>query len=216
VRRDARFVNVMNEEEGLSLVELVFAMLILSVVVVTFGATLVAVQRAAVKEAALSQTLNQARLALEQLDRQIRSGNVLYDPALEGGSQPTCTGCLPYYTVRVYTQANADTASSYYCTLWKIDSSGVLSTRQWPPDDPTSATGWYVVATGILSRSLGERVFTLDSDPLKGSRTLNMSLAVNTDSVGSPTKIVRVQAAITGRNTSYGFPTGVCTPTPSG
>lgn len=206
----------MHDEAGLSLVELVFAMLILSIVVVTFGTTLVAVQRAAVKEEALSQTLNQARLALEQLDRQIRSGNVLYDPALEGGSQPTCTGCIPYYTVRVYTQANADTASSYYCTLWKIDSSGVLSTRQWPPDDPSSATGWYVVATGILSRSLGERAFTLDTDPLKGSRTLNMALAVNTDSVGSPTRIVRVQAAITGRNTSYGFPTGVCTPTPSG
>src|ERR1043166_4048280 len=102
-------------------------MLLLSIVVVVFGTTLVAVQRAAVKEEAQSQTLNQARLALEQLDRQIRSGNVLYDPAAEGSSQQTCSGCAAYYTVRVYTQANADDTSTYYCTLWKIDSSGVLS-----------------------------------------------------------------------------------------
>ena len=126
------------------------------------------------------------------------------------------TGLCRYYTLRVYTQANADTTSTYYCTLWKIDASGNLKTRQWPPDQVGNATPWRTVATGLVNRTLGETAFQLDPDPLKGSRTLDVTLAVNNDYAHYPTQTVRVQAALTGRNTSYGFPTGICSTTPSG
>jgi hypothetical protein len=67
-----------------------------------------------------------------------------------------------------------------------------------------------------VNRTLSETAFQLDADPLKGSRTLNITLAVNNDYTHHPTQTVRVQAALTGRNTSYGFPTAVCSTTPSG
>jgi prepilin-type N-terminal cleavage/methylation domain-containing protein len=203
-------------EDGITLVEVMIAMSIMGLVMAVFGTTLASVQRAVGREDNLTQTLNQTQLAIQQLDREIRSGNVLYNPALEGAGQASCSGCVPNYTVRVYTQANADTRSTYYCTLWKVDTNGVLWTRQWPPSDPSSAGDWRTVATGIVSRSLGEPAFALDTDPLKGSRTLNVSLAVNDDYIHNPTQTVRVQQALTGRNTSYGYPTGVCATTPSG
>jgi prepilin-type N-terminal cleavage/methylation domain-containing protein len=204
------------DQRGTTLLELIIAMSIMSIVMTVFGTTLASVQRGEVRQENLTQSLDDAQLALQHLDHEIRSGNVLYDPALEGGSQSSCTGCVPTYTVRVYTQANADTRSTYYCTLWKIDTNQTLWTRQWPPSDPTSALPWRVVATGIVSRTLGVAAFALDTDPLKGSRTLNVTLAVNNDYTHYPTQTVRVQAALTGRNTSYGYPVSVCAVTPTG
>jgi prepilin-type N-terminal cleavage/methylation domain-containing protein len=211
-----RLVGRAGNERGMTLVELVVAMFVLGIVMVVFGQALASVQRAVMKQDNLSRTLDQARLALQQLDREVRSGNVLYDPAQEGESQASCTGCIAYYTLRVYTQANADTRSTYYCTLWKIDSDGMLWTRQWPPSDPSDALAWRQVASGLVNRTLNEHAFALDSDPLKGSRTLNVTLAVNDDHTHNPTQTVRLQAALTGRNTSYGYPTGVCSSTPTG
>lgn len=203
-------------ERGVTLVELIIAMMIMSIVLVVFSNALASVQRASIREENLTRTLDQAQLAMQQLDREIRSGNVIYNPTVEGTSQTSCSGCVPYYTVRVYTQANADTRSTYYCTLWKVDTTGNLWTRQWPPSDPASAGAWRLVATDVVNRTVGEHAFSLDPDPLKGSRTLNVTFAVNTDYVHHQAGTVRVQEALTGRNTSYGYPTGVCAVTPSG
>ena len=99
----------------MTLVELLVAMSILGIVLLVFTSVLASVQRGVVRQDSLSQTLDSARLAIQQLDRELRSGNVLYDPALENapvgtpGRIASCTGCLPGYTLRVYTQTNADT-----------------------------------------------------------------------------------------------------------
>ena len=76
------------DERGMSLPELLIAMSILSIVLLVFGSVLATVQGAVVRQDSLSQTLDQSRLALQQLDREMRSGNVLYDPALENGIGP--------------------------------------------------------------------------------------------------------------------------------
>jgi Tfp pilus assembly protein PilW len=87
----------------MTLVELVVAMSILGVVLLVFTSVLASVQRGVVRQDTLSQTLDSARLAIQQLDRELRSGNVLYDPALENapvgtpGRIASCTGCLPGY-----------------------------------------------------------------------------------------------------------------------
>jgi type II secretory pathway pseudopilin PulG len=205
----------------MTLVELLVSMSILSIVLLVFLSVLSSVQRGVVAQDTLSRTLDETRLALQQLDRELRSGNVLYDPALENapaasGGVASCSGCLPGYTLRVYTQTNADTRGTYKCVLWKIDTEQRIMTRQWPPSDPSNATGWRIVATGIVNGSLNEPAFTLDPDPLKGGRTLNVLYAVNADLTHRPTQTVRVQASLTGRNTSYGYPANVCQQTPSG
>ena len=209
---------ITRDEQGMSLVELMVATMILGIVMLVCSSVFASVESAVVRQNNLSNTLDQGRLALQQLDRELRSGNVLYDPSLENNGLASCSGCVAGYTLRLYTQANAPTRNTYECTLWKIDTNQQLLTRQWPPDDPTSAGAWRVVATGVVNRSLGtpETAFTLDTDPLKGSRTVNITLALNSDYTHFPTQTARVQAALTGRNTSYGYPSNVCSTTPSG
>lgn len=199
----------------MTLVELLVAMFILGVVALVFTTTLGAVQRRVVDQERLSRTLDQARLAIQQLDREIRSGNVLYDPSLENMGVSSCSGCLPGYTLRVYTQSNATTRGGYRCGLWQIDGGGRLLVRYWPPSDPTGATAWREVATGIVNRQLSEPAFELEDDPLKGSRTVNVSLAVNEDLAHRPGQTVRIQASLTGRNTSYDYPINVCATVPA-
>lgn len=202
-------------EQGMTLVELLIAMSILSIVLIVFGSVLASVQRAVVRQDSLSQTLDQARLAMQQLDRELRSGNVLNDPALENapagtpGSIASCYGCLPGYTLRVYTQ----TKSNFKCVLWKIDANQQLLTREWPPQPDFLPHPWRVVATGVVNLSLSQPAFSLDPDPLKGGRTLNVVFALNSDLTHRQTQTVRIRSALTGRNTSYGYPLNVCTTT---
>ena len=194
-----------DEEEGLSLVELLVAMFIFGIVMLIFTQTLASIQSAVVHQDNLARTNDQARLALEQLDREIRSGNVLYDPSTESD---------PYYMVRVYTQSNSPTLGGYSCVLWKIDDEGQLLTRYWPEGDATEATEWRVAATGIVNKELGVHAFALDADPLKGGRTLDVTLRVNEDYDDHPGSTFELTQALTGRNTSYGYPVSVCNDTP--
>jgi len=202
-------------EEGMTLAELLVAMFVMGIAMTIFSSVLASVQRGVVAQESLNRTLESARLAVQQLDREIRSGNVLYDPALENNGQPSCTGCEPGFTLRIATQSNADTRGGHTCVLWQIDDQQRLLTRRWPPNVPADATAWRVVATGLVNRALGEAAFAIDTDPLKGGRTLNITLALNQDLGDRPGQTVRIRAALTGRNTSYDYPTNVCSTTPA-
>jgi len=198
-------------EEGLSLVELLVAMMILGIVAAVFATTLTSVQRVVSHTDSRTQNNTQARLALEELDREIRSGNVLYDPG---------SGTDANYRFKIYTQSNAptrDPAPGYVCRLWRITSTYDLQTRFWPPTQPEDATDWRTVATGVVNRALSPAVpaFVLDPDPNKGGRTVNIVLMMNNDLTNRPNETVKIQSALTGRNTSYGFPISVCNSEPA-
>jgi prepilin-type N-terminal cleavage/methylation domain-containing protein len=216
----------MRGEQGMTLIEVLIGMSIMSLVLVVFTSLLPTVQNSVNRQDSMSQTLDQTRAALEQLDREMRSGNVLYDPALENaaagvtGRITSCTGCLPGYTLRVYTQTNANTravsgSNGFRCVLWKIENQQIM-TQWWPPLDPDRVSGWRVVATGIVNRDLSLPAFSLDPDPLKLGRTLNVLYAANSNLAHLPQQTVKVQASLTGRNTSYGYPANVCLETPAG
>lgn len=204
------------EEHGFTLPELLFAMMILSIVLVAFLTTLTSVQRSAARQDYLSRANDGARLAVEQLDREIRSGNVLYDPAGEAGYSSFPVG----YTLRIYTQTNASTRTpnpGYMCAIWTINDDGELIKNLWPPLDPASATGWRVVTDGVVNRSSSPPVpaFVLDPDPNKGGRTVDIQLLISPDAENSFSNTVQVETSSTGRNTSYGFPEDVCSDTPA-
>jgi prepilin-type N-terminal cleavage/methylation domain-containing protein len=191
------------DERGLTLTELLVAMFMFGIVMAVFTTTLASVQKAIVAQDNLSRTNDQARLAMEQLDRELRSGNVIYDPALE--TQDT------NYKLRIYTQTN----QAFRCVLWKIDSNDQLLTRRWTPGAEANATGWRVVATGIVNRELGVTAFELDPDTLKGDRTLIVTLRVNDNYDNAPEQTVEMTESLTGRNTSYGYPVSICQTDPS-
>lgn len=210
----------LRDERGMTLVELLVAMAILSIAMLVFTKTLASVQMAAVRQENLSRTNDQLRLVVEEMDRQIRSGQVLFDPAAEGAS--TCSGCQPGYTLRVYTQSNGNAVSAgglgyATCVLWKVGSTSpyALETVRWQSSSPdTTVTPWRTVATGVVNSQIGGAAapFTLES----GSRTLDVSFAVNEDLANRDTQTTYVQASLTGRNTAAGTPVTVCATLPTG
>lgn len=200
---------IRREEGGMTLVEVLVSAVIMTLVGAVFVSVLTSVQMRVVDQEYLHRNNEQARLAIQQLDREIRSGNVLYDPALETPAN---------YRLRIYTQTNADTrnpAPGYLCVLWELTEEGQLRTRSWPPQEPDDATGWRVVAEGVVNRQLAEPAFELDPDPNKGGRTIHVELHVNNDLEGREFGTTKVEASLTGRNTSYGFPQNVCQTLPS-
>ena len=206
----------LNQEQGITLTELIVSMSLLGVVMLVFTTTLAAVQRTVADEQVRSELNDQARLALQTLDRQVRSGNLLYDPADETRDPVDATA--DGFMFRVYTQAQYSAGDDPRCVLWLVDDQERLLTRSWPqgfPDSPI-ATGWRVVATGVVNRALdpsgtADPVFDLDT----AGRTIEVSFYMNADLDHRPEATQTFQASLTGRNTSFGYPATACEPLPS-
>jgi prepilin-type N-terminal cleavage/methylation domain-containing protein len=208
----ARFIWILRRlrgERGMTLVELVVAMAILSIVMLVMTSTLSSIQRAVVEEDVRGRLNDQARLALQSLDRLVRSGNILYDPVDESGNDPydpTATG----YLFRVYTQAEQTEDEDPRCALWLVNEEQQLLYRTWPVLDPDAASDWTVVADGIVNRDLDEPAFTLDP----AGRTIAVEFHVNPDLEDRPQATQVMQASLTGRNTSFGYPVQLCATLP--
>jgi prepilin-type N-terminal cleavage/methylation domain-containing protein len=199
-----------DDQGGFTLVEMVVAMAVLSIALVILLSTLTTVQKAVVNEDLRSQNVDQARLAMQSIDRQLRSGNLLYNPSSE-----TPAG----FTLRVYTQAYAlqDNASyiggSSRCALWTVDDNEQLLYRYWPQGRPSEATGWQVIASGIINREVSPQVGAFTLDPT--GRTVTVRFLVNTQPGTAANATQDLQSAVTGRNTSFGFPADVCADLPT-
>lgn len=197
------------DERGMTLVELVVAMAILSIVMLVMTTTLSSIQRAVVEEDVRIRLNDQARLAIQSIDRLVRSGNILYDPVDESGNDPydaAATG----YLFRIYTQAEQSSGQDARCALWLVNDDQQLLYRTWPVLTPEDATDWTVVVDGVVNRELGEPPFTLDS----AGRTIAVEFQVNPDFARRPHATQLVEASLTGRNTSFGYPIQLCSELP--
>ena len=197
------------DARGLSLVELLVAMAILSIVMLVMTTTLTTIQRAVVEEDVRVRLNDQARLAVQVIDRLVRSGNILYDPVDEAGNDPydaAATG----YLFRIYTQAEQVEGQDPRCALWLVNDQQQLLYRTWPILAPEDATGWTIAADGIVNRDLGEPPFTLDA----AGRTIAVEFHVNPDLATRPQATQVVEASLTGRNTSFGYPVQLCSELP--
>jgi prepilin-type N-terminal cleavage/methylation domain-containing protein len=205
--RRRRLTSRAHDEAGLTLPELLVAMMILSLVSIVFTTTLTSVQRAVVREDVRTQLNNKARLAIQSIDRQVRSGNLLYPPSSESDPYGGTTG----YMFRVYTQANTPTEGQFRCALWLIDNQQQLKYRWWPALQPEDATSWTIVTDGIVNRTTGNPAFTVDAT----NRTAQVTFYVNPAYTTDVSATQRVTASLTGRNTSFGYPADVCEDLPS-
>lgn len=216
------------DDRGLTLVELLVAMGIFSgAVALAFSAVITIVQMS--NEAQRSADASaELRIAVAQIDRQVRSGNVLFSPADE-----LTTGCSPVGAfagtcMRIYTQSNGD----HKCVQWQLiedDSPGatqdtyVLRTRSWDPDWASGSgeiTSWGVVARGLHYESgVTDAPFTLSAALDVGTPVTaygERMLVLHLESVDTRSgKSVEIESSVTGRNTSYGYSGGQCSPVPA-
>jgi prepilin-type N-terminal cleavage/methylation domain-containing protein len=201
-----------SSEAGFTLVELIVAMAILSIVLLVFTTTFSSIQRAVSDQQVRSVNNDNIRLALENLDRLVRSGNVLIDPSVAdtdckaSGSSHQC--------LLAYTQANGTAAQPARCIQWRVEGT-TLQTREWLPAPASKAatvTSWRNVAEGVLNLQTSPvtQTFSLDPDPLKQARAVEILFLVGTSTEGLDGPIARVEASLTARNTSYGYLSDAC------
>lgn len=185
-------------DAGVTLVELLVVMIISTVLLAIVYMVLITVQRQTADTVRRADSVDQARIGLSQLDRQVRSGNVFYDPVLES---------LPM-SMRVFTQSNA----VQRCVQWQV-TGGVLRTRAWEPVTGVLKENWRVVARNVVNAGPSQAPFALaggGTSTSYGRRLVDVLLLVKDPAAGG--KPVEVRASLSGRNTQYGFDPGVCTP----
>lgn len=206
----SRLAADLHSEDGFTLSELIVASAILSIVLLVFTTTFATIQRSVSEQQVRSVNNDNTRLALENLDRLVRSGNVLIDPSVEN-TDCKATGSA-YHCLLVYSQANGTSALPARCIEWRVEGTA-LQTRWWKPGEKaTTTTAWREVATGIqnLQTSPVIQTFRLDPDPLKQDRSVEVLFLVGTGAGGVDGPLARVEASLTARNTSYGYLSDAC------
>lgn len=207
------------DDEGFTLIELLVSMIVFSIAIaMVFSAVILLGGKTRQVEGSAEAT-SQVRQALAQIDRQVRSGNVLYSPAGEPTFVASCTtstadsgSCM-----RVYTQSDGVAK----CVQWQVlpdpasPGTSLLRSRTWSPDWQTVPGGvdpWQTVARGLVVSPSADP-FTLASGGAYGSRLLNVHFEAIDERRGDDAVVIT--SSLSGRNTNYGYDAGQCTPVPA-
>lgn len=212
-------------DSGFTLVEMLVAMSLFAGVLAIVFTILVTVSWQSRDNLARDNSVAQARLALMQIDRQVRSGNVISDPHFETLAN---SGADPYYSLRVYTQ----TDGVYQCVQWRVifpagSQFGDLQYRSWQKDWLTggAVTGWRVVAHNVVKPASGTVVqsdpttwppFYVDTTVGAGStaQTIRVTMRLKDPGARSSSKPVTMTSVLTGRNTVFGYDADECATVP--
>lgn len=208
-----------SRDEGVTLIELLISMGVFSLVIGLIFQGVIAVQQMASDTESDAEAVSQLRMGLAVIDRQVRSGNVLYSPGDESQVLSTCEGSgTAGSCMRVYTQANGDER----CVQWQVladpdsNGTGVLRMRSWSPTWQTDGhyTQWQVVSRGLGLPGEDEWPFSLQGgSSAYQSRLLDIRLVAI--DANQPAETDVLTASIAGRNTNYGYDAGRCSPAPT-
>ena len=205
-----------DDDVGMTLAEVLVSMMVFSIAMAMIMTAVIAVMGISKEAQGASDAVFATRQALATIDRQVRSGNVLFSPADEVAFVSTCKdlGTNKGSCMRIFTQSNG----SEKCVQWQMAEAGAgtglyqLQMRSWETTWQTggSVTDWGVVASGLL---MTEAPFELDvgAGNIYGERLLKVHLVAKNADTGRP---VAVDASISGRNTSYGYTGSQCVPVP--
>ena len=207
----------LGSDEGYTLIEISLVVALLGVVLTMILAFFTQAQGDLQTEISRTSSNDQVRLAGQTIDREIRSGDVFYDPAAE---VYTAGDVASGMSLRVYSEANAPTRPGPRCVQWRITSAGELQRRSWTTDwqsnPSTKVSSWRTVATGLRNRTDGIPAFTRTQANL-----VNIALRSNDDPSSKKGSTVQVTQAVSGRNTVFfststpGSPCGPATPDPA-
>lgn len=212
------------DDSGFSLVELLVAMTIFSLLMVILTGLFITIMNQANDNLGRQRAVEQARLGLSQIDRQIRSGNLILDPGLDGES---VSGVPVNYSLRIYTQAGGDDK----CVQWRVifpdaaSNFGALEFRSWRPADIATVTPWSRVASNLVAptatpidvnNSQSWPPFWLDPSLPTGSdaQNIRVTLRLSDPSARSDAKPQVLTSVVTGRNTVFGYSALNCATAP--
>lgn len=213
------------DDEGYNLTELLIAMTIFSILMALIFSLFITMINQAEDNLARTRSVEQARLGLSQIDRQIRSGNVILDPALDGMTE---AGVPSNYSLRVFTQENGEQK----CVQWRVifhdatSKYGDLEYREWDAGAPSTASTWFNVANNVVAPEVTAvdsadptswPPFWLDTSLPTGSKAQNIRVTLRMGDPGERegANPAVVSSVITGRNTVFGYSPDYCSSIPA-
>lgn len=189
-------------DDGYTLVEMLVAMAVFGVAMALVMSTLVTITRQTRNTLGRSESIENARLGLSQIDRQVRSGNLFQDPTDSG------------MAIVVFTQADAGRR----CVEWRVETDGSLRTRGWSPTWATDSDvdPWTTYARGLVNRAPGGGQSAV---PAFVKTTVGSSQPVLTVNLlvrdrNDEGKYVEIASTFSGRNTLFGYDPVVCQSVP--
>ncbi len=217
--RAVRRVRARRRDEGWTLIELMVSMSIFIALLTIVFSLLVTMSQQTADNMSRAQQVTEVRLGLSQIDRQVRSGNVISDPSLETSAN---SGVPANYSLRVYTQ----TDGTNRCAQWRVifpsgqpTAGGELQFRSWQTDWLSTGvvTAWRVVARDLVSDgNPTDAPFQRIAAPASWiAQSVQVTLWVKgpgSRSASAPTVITSV---LTGRNTIFGYPADECAAVPT-
>jgi len=215
-------------DQGFTLSELLVSMTIFGLLMGFTFAILISIMYQSADTQSRALALTDMRLGISQIDRQVRSGDVILDPAAE---PPSAANVGPFYSMRILTQEDGVSR----CAQWRVidhdgDGFGNLEFRTWDPLNSLDVTPWGVVAHNIVD--VGVHPATTDDidkadpttwppfwvDMVGGGATqaqfVRVTLRLKAPG-GDPDSVpASVTTVITGRNTVFGYPSSSCSNIP--
>ena len=211
------------DEGGFTLVELLVSMTIFSVLMAIILSLMITMMNQAKDNLGRQRAVEQARLGLSQIDRQIRSGNLILDPALDGIAE---SGVPANYSLRIYTQEGGEDK----CVQWRVIFSGgsafgQLEYREWSPTDTSTVTNWGRVASNLVEPTASFSPtdpqswlpFWVDTTLPTGTdaQNIRITLRLNDPDAQAGAKPQVITSVVTGRNTVFGYPSLTCSTVPT-
>lgn len=201
------------KDGGYTLVEALVVMMIFGIVIAIVMGIVIEVSYGAADNMTRVSQVRNAELALAQIDRQVRSGNVISDPNEESD---TASGVPAGDSLRVFTQ----TDGVHQCVQWRVkyaddDERGVLEYRSWDPQWETvggNVDDWSVVARDIVANDEHQAFHKKDTGQ---SETSSVQITVFVQGERTQSKPTAVSTTLTGRNTIYGYPVDSCDNVPA-
>lgn len=212
-------------DRGFTLVELLVAMTIFSLLMAVLTALFITMLGQASDNLGRQRAVEQSRLGLSQIDRQVRSGNLILDPSLDGVPQ---SGVPANYSLRIFTQEGT---SGDKCVQWRVifpsatSKFGQLEFRSWKPADITTVTSWSRVASNLVAPTVAFDPlvseswppFWVDTSLPSGSSAQNIriSLRLSDPNALATAKPQVLTSVVTGRNTVFGYSALNCATVPA-
>jgi type II secretory pathway pseudopilin PulG len=195
-----------SQDRGTTLVELAVVMFVSGIVVALAAQFVISFGRDANTVTSVANQVDSVRLALDSVDRQVRSGDVLY-------LEPADTTCTAYGSgsncLRIATQADGGTS----CVQLQLipdpggDGSYDLRTRSYSPNWASGGTvgAWRQVTKGLGPPSAAAPPFSLGQQSGVGSLAVTVQFAV--PRISTSVAPIKLTATFVPRNALYGTST---------
>lgn len=195
-----------DSQSGVSLVEVLMALVVLAIILVMITPMVVTSSASETDTAAVTSTDADVAPALAALTSQVSSASVLYSPS--GTSAQTNTGVGNGFALLMY----SGLPGQQQCFQWRLYAGTALEDRAWNPNTyPTSdpALTWETVAVGVVN-SASTPPFALAGTTAPEDAVVDIDLQVRS-TTDSPT--ITVSTAVTAQGVQQGTVTDPCTST---